>query len=138
MKYIIYHSTPSIYFRPERLEEMMLKFRKNNAKNSITGLLLYSEGSFLQLLEGEDFIVNKVMKKIQKDKIHHSIIILVDALSDTRMFPAWSMGFETMPTHQLKEVKQLIQPVLESLGEVNSAINQQIIGYFKRFMADSV
>lgn len=116
---------------------MMQKFRKNNVKNSITGLLLYSKGTFLQLLEGEDLMVNKVMKKIQKDKIHHSIIILVDALAEARMFPDWSMGFETMPTHQFEEVKQLIQPNLVSLNKVNRTGNPQIIGYFERFMADS-
>ncbi len=138
MKYIIYHSTASIYFRPEGLEEMMMKFRKNNVKNSITGLLLYSEGTFLQLFEGEDIQVNKLMKKIQKDKNHHSLIILVNTPSEARMFPDWSMGFESMPTQQFLEIKQLIQPVFESLGKINPAVHQQIIGYFRRFMADPV
>lgn len=116
----------------------MLKFRKNNDKNSITGLLLYSEGAFLQLFEGEDKPVDKLMKKIQKDNIHHSIIILVDKTSDKRVFPDWSMGFESVPIRQFKEVKQLIQPVVASSAEANPTENHPIISYFKRFMVDSV
>lgn len=114
----------------------MLKFRKNNAKNSITGLLLYSEGAFLQLFEGEDKQVNKLMKQIQKDKTHHSLIVLVNTQSAVRMFPDWSMGFKTMPVQQFEKVKQFILPGLQVKDQTEQAENHPIMIFFESFITN--
>lgn len=110
MKYIIYISTASMYFREETLEEMLVHFRKNNETYQITGMMLFSEGIFLQVLEGEDKVIDALVKKIKKDKRHHSVIQLDTKTIETRIFPNWLMGFHVASTEEFKGVKGFANP----------------------------
>lgn len=47
---------------------------ENNEINEIKGILLYSEGNFFQILEGEKKIVLNLFEKIKKDSRHKNII----------------------------------------------------------------
>lgn len=105
MKYIIYLSTASIYFKKETLETMLVNFRINNEANQITGMMLFSEGTFLQVLEGNDQDVGNLIKKIEKDKRHHSLVRLDSQQIQQRIFPDWSMGFSIASADEFNEVK---------------------------------
>ncbi|WP_083839372.1 BLUF domain-containing protein [Mucilaginibacter paludis] len=52
MKYVIYISTSTSLFADAELEGILTISQKNNAINKLTGMLLYSEGCFVQVLEG--------------------------------------------------------------------------------------
>ncbi|MGI4751236.1 MAG: BLUF domain-containing protein [Janthinobacterium lividum] len=108
MKYIIYISTASIYFDTSSLEKMLLQYRKNNEATQVTGMMLFSEGIFLQVLEGKQEDVDKLIKKILKDKRHHSIIQLGSALIEERIFKTWSMGFQQISKEEFKQATKFI------------------------------
>ncbi|RYY06218.1 MAG: BLUF domain-containing protein [Sphingobacteriaceae bacterium] len=93
LKYLIYLSTASIYFNPDTLEDMLTEFRALNAAEEITGVLLYNYGQFLQFIEGSNKAINKLIKKIEKDKRHHSLVILETGPLTERVFPDWSMSY---------------------------------------------
>jgi hypothetical protein len=59
----------------------------------ITGMLLYVEGGFMQVLEGEDEAVAAVYARICNDKRHWNTQVLLDRHAP-RAFRDWSMGFE--------------------------------------------
>ncbi len=42
------------------------------------GLLIYSDGNFFQILEGEKEIVKMMFERIKKDSRHHNIIKMLD------------------------------------------------------------
>ena len=48
-----------------------------NESTGIKGILLYSEGNFFQVLEGEKAVVIELFEIIKKDYRHHSIIQIV-------------------------------------------------------------
>ena len=50
---IIYSSEKSENFDPDELHSMLDSFRIRNEKRNITGELLYSQGLFFQVLEGD-------------------------------------------------------------------------------------
>lgn len=56
-------------------------------------MLLYSEGSFMQVLEGEEETVEALMSKIADDPRHHEIIVLSREPIEARDFGKWSMSF---------------------------------------------
>ncbi|RYE24854.1 MAG: BLUF domain-containing protein [Sphingobacteriaceae bacterium] len=104
MKYIIYTSTASIYFRVDRLEAMLCGFRKSNLKHGITGMLIYSEGTFMQILEGKSETIDRLLKNIIKDKIHHSLMIWENKPLSVRLFADWSMSFKSVSNGQFGEM----------------------------------
>lgn len=58
--------------------EILEKSENENNQKDITGLLLYSEGNFFQVLEGEKDKISDLYKKISKDSRHFNIIKLFE------------------------------------------------------------
>jgi hypothetical protein len=117
-----------MYFREETLEDMLIHFRKNNEAWQITGMMLFSEGTFLQVLKGEDKDIDALVKKIKKDQRHHSVIQLETKKIETRIFPKWSMGFKVASPEEFKEVKGFANPADPNSfpagkGELHPAMN---------------
>lgn len=77
----------------DELDELLAVSRAWNSSVHITGLLLYKESQFMQVLEGPDDAVRKVLEKIGADSRHHNMRLLAEKQTDTRQFGQWSMGF---------------------------------------------
>ncbi len=67
--------------------------RANNARDGITGGLLFSEGCFAQILEGPIAAVENTFERIQCDNRHGEVTVLQAGPIEAREFPDWSMGF---------------------------------------------
>ncbi len=57
----------------ENIEQLLQKSQISNMKKNITGVLLYSEGNFFQVLEGEESVVKSLFTKIEEDDRHTAI-----------------------------------------------------------------
>lgn len=94
---LIYHlayvSTETEPFSQIDLVELLAVARGANAERGVTGLLLYREGCFYQVLEGNEFAVNKTFHDIEKDPRHRDVQVLFKGESESREFPDWQMGF---------------------------------------------
>lgn len=91
--YIVYVSTAKIKFTSNQLRELLTKSRNYNQKNEITGMLLYSDGDFVQVLEGDKETVQALFERISKDKRHRQVIKIKAGYWESRKFSTWSMGF---------------------------------------------
>ena len=67
--------------------------RRNNARDGITGGLLFSAGCFAQVLEGPSAPIEETFERIQCDPRHNDITVLEAGPIAERAFPDWSMGF---------------------------------------------
>ena len=76
---------------------------RNNRRRNITGMLLYSEGGVLQVLEGEKDAVLETFLEIQQDPRHYSIIVLLEEDIAARQFPSWSMGFRHLTENDMQK-----------------------------------
>ncbi|MHA6279037.1 BLUF domain-containing protein [Salinimicrobium sp. CAU 1759] len=75
MKHVIcYISSATKNFNDIEVEDLMDKWQEQNSKLDIKGILLYSEGHFFQVLEGEKKSVLSLFQKIQQDARHTSVI----------------------------------------------------------------
>ena len=70
--------------------------RFNNSHLNITGLLAYKDGNFLQVLEGPESSVTRVLETIERDRRHSGMIILAKRKLQERLFPEWSMAFREL------------------------------------------
>lgn len=74
------------------LENILQSARKNNAKLSVTGLLVHDNESFLQVLEGEEKILDTLYAVIERDKRHDQIKLLLRQDIEEKEFGEWSMA----------------------------------------------
>lgn len=93
MKQLIYASNVSPNFRPEDVESILFKSRKNNKRLGISGILFYTPMYFLQCLEGEDQRVDSLYKKIAVDQRHTSIVPIRDVEIAERSFAEREMTY---------------------------------------------
>jgi hypothetical protein len=98
---LIYSSSATQPFSSDDLRNLLLTARKNNHSQNITGMLLYHEGFFLQVLEGEEKAVKKLFNHIDKDPRHNNVRLIIRNVIDRKEFGDWSMGF--VDTSGIKE-----------------------------------
>ena len=67
--------------------------RENNARDGVTGGLLFSEGCFAQVLEGPLSAIEGAFERIQCDNRHSDVVVLQSGPIEARDFPEWSMAF---------------------------------------------
>ncbi len=91
---VMYISASTGELSDHELKELLDQSRRSNAASGITGILLYCEGSIIQLLEGEKDKVEDLYHKIRNDPRHTRCIRLLGEYREKRDFPNWSMGFQ--------------------------------------------
>ncbi|MEJ7769655.1 MAG: BLUF domain-containing protein [Chitinophagaceae bacterium] len=105
MHNLIYLSSASHLFSNEELLEILTISRLNNSKLDVSGLLLYHEGSILQILEGEEGVIKTLFQKISRDQRHRGVIKMIDGSIEERSFADWSMGFKQISNKDWSEVQ---------------------------------
>ena len=107
MIHIIYASVETQDFSSAQLTELLQKARVKNEDLHLTGMLLYSDGNFFQVLEGEPDSVDGMYKKLQLDKRHRQLTMIVREPIAKRYFADWSMGFSSVTPEELSQVEGL-------------------------------
>jgi len=75
------------------LMHLLVSARLFNQNNSITGILVYDNQQFGQIIEGERSSVMKTWKRIQDDKRHHRLELIEIREISERSFPEWLLRF---------------------------------------------
>ena len=94
---VLYHlgyvSTEAVTFSDEALIALLTEARNANTDRNVTGLLLYREGSFYQVLEGSESEVMATFHDIESDPRHKEVRLLFSGETESREFADWQMGF---------------------------------------------
>ncbi len=91
---LIYRSVAKDSFNKPLIYKMLSEARDFNASHGITGCLLYHQGQFLQLLEGEEKEVISLYERIKQDHRHEKVELLEEEEIGERIFSEWSMAFQ--------------------------------------------
>ena len=89
---IVYISEAAHPFTPKDLHSLAWNAHQNNAIISVTGLLIYSAGNFLQCIEGRLGPLSDLYDRIKRDPRHRKIHRVSYQACETRIFTNWSMG----------------------------------------------
>ncbi|MDQ2963362.1 MAG: BLUF domain-containing protein [Pseudomonadota bacterium] len=90
---LIYSSAANGDMPRHELEKILAQARARNRSLDVTGLLVYVDGVFLQILEGEREAVSKLMEKIAHDPRHRDVKGFREADTEHRSFASWQMAF---------------------------------------------
>ena len=89
----IYASRGNAKLGEADIQLLLERSRHKNAERGITGMLLFIEGSFFQVLEGDAEIVDSVYETIARDSRHDRVTQIIREPISKRCFGEWSMGF---------------------------------------------
>ncbi|QDL53771.1 BLUF domain-containing protein [Rhodoferax aquaticus] len=102
---IIYLSDLANHAEAE-LEPIHASAVKHNRANGVTGMLLYTKGRFMQVIEGPAEAVRVTYSRIALDKRHHNIQLMAEEKITQRHFAKWSMGMRLVGDEDLAEYPQ--------------------------------
>jgi hypothetical protein len=132
---LVYVSSAVVEFTAEDLRAMLKKIRPRNEACSITGMLLYRDGCFVQAMEGEKEAVLALQQKIYLDPRHHNIITLYQSEIPQRMFASWSMGFKNLgdldPAENAGYTDFLSQPITPAAMAANPSHARKLLEIFR-------
>jgi hypothetical protein len=89
--FLLYVSEAVAPLSGAQLEQLLTRTRVNNANAGITGCLLYEDGHFMQILEGERGKVQETFERIRTSALHTGVRVVMQGPARRRMFTHWSM-----------------------------------------------
>lgn len=110
---LVYCSAASRPFDRGAFARLLSKAREHNGRVGVTGMLLYADGSFFQVLEGPPAVVDALFERIRADARHERLTIIIREVIARRAFADWTMGFA-----------HLSVPDLDGLLGVNDAFDR--------------
>ncbi len=127
------------YFSASRLTStwdvtcLVEQCRLHNMLSGLTGILLYEDNTFMQILEGEPEVVEAVFRKIQNDPRHRYVTELHTVEADSRLFGEWPMAF--MSRKEFSRVgispnKEMLAALQTSYREAGNNELQKVLSSF--------
>ena len=91
---VTYVSVADPLISEEDIAAILMSARGNNARDELTGALVYNGHNFLQLLEGPDEKVEACLAVIRGDPRHSGMTEVRRRTVDTRDFGEWAMLYD--------------------------------------------
>lgn len=104
MFYLTYVSSAVKPFSIEQLVALLQTCHRNNSQLDVSGMLLYKDGNFMQLLEGDKDTVLAVHATIKGDSRHTGLLTMIQGEQAARQFPGWSMGFRDLNAPDVESI----------------------------------
>jgi hypothetical protein len=79
-----------------QLDDLLATAQANNRRDGISGLLVYDAGAFLQVFEGPTDAVEALIRRIERDPRHTSIVVLSAGPVEERYFDGWGMDMANL------------------------------------------
>ena len=83
---ICYVSSACKSLEPTEVVEILDQTEVRNNQLGVRGLLIYSEGNFFEVLEGEEKLIKDLFMTIKNDPRHKNIIIIFEKICDKELF----------------------------------------------------
>ena len=91
--HVLYRSHATAPSSERALADLLAAARPYNAAQQITGLLLYHDRRFVQVLEGPEAAVRALYARIRQDPRHSHVVTVSEGPGPGRRFGAWGMAF---------------------------------------------
>jgi hypothetical protein len=128
---LLYASRAANGLSPDELSSILRQSRASNPALGVTGVLCYSQGIFLQVLEGGRSTVNNLYNHIVRDARHTQVELLCYEEIQERRFASWSMGqadFHRLnPALLLKYSETATLDPFNVSGKVSMALFEELV-----------
>jgi hypothetical protein len=81
---------------------ILAQAQENNARDGITGALVFNHNYFLQSIEGARPVINELLRKLIKDDRHFALQVIECCEVDQRRWNKWTMKY-LIPSDMNKE-----------------------------------
>ncbi|MGI4733840.1 MAG: BLUF domain-containing protein [Janthinobacterium lividum] len=138
MHHIIYISQAKESMTLTTLVVLLMQARAHNERQQVTGALVYGDGQFMQIMEGEESVIKDLYARVTKDPRHHDVRKLAEGTVASRSFAQWSMAFGEVPAAQFQVLRSIAayQTPEQLAGQLaaNSATDELLLDKMKEIV----
>ncbi len=137
---IMYSSQATEPLAVTGLEQILADARAGNEARNVTGALVYVDGVFLQLLEGDSDVLRSLMENIGRDARHHSVKVFYEAQVEARSFESWRMAYVSATAEEMSAWAGLpgattVPALLDDLGRSPKRVPDLLVSILKALEA---
>ena len=100
---IIYVSSAVPQFSESTLQDLVELCQATNERLAVTGVLIYSDGNCMQVIEGPDLATHALYDRIKRDSRHCDVTTINVQPLEERQFQGWSMAYNIIPPRHLRD-----------------------------------
>lgn len=134
---VTYTSSATRLLSVTQLVELIEQIRPKNERLGVTGLLLYSGGTVVQTLEGEEPVVDDLLSVITGDPRHDGLRVLERRAIRERAYATWAMGFRNVAAREVAAMQDFGSFARESLGTDLAPHAEAAFGLLGRFRVNA-
>jgi hypothetical protein len=128
---LLYASRAAASLDADGFNAIVKRCRTNNPPLGVTGVLCFSGGLFMQVLEGGRSVVNRLYNDIVADPRHSDVVLLSYEEIGERRFAGWSMGqvnlAQVNPALLLKYSESEVLDPYALSGRVSMALFEELV-----------
>lgn len=122
---IIYTSREAQFFSDDEIEDLLAGARSHNQGHDITGVLLYFDLVFFQVLEGPKQALEDLFMRIVEDPRHKDVTLQVSESISARLFPDWSMAYRKLDGQVVRSGERIPDVLGFASGADNTVVSLQ-------------
>jgi hypothetical protein len=133
---LVYVSNRKVNCTEAEIEKILASCKKNNPPLNITGILLYSDKKFIQLVEGEYKVINDLYTKIKTDPRHDQTMLIAMGPIKEKSFPSWHMGARKIVGNEVDfktEISVEDKNVFDGILSGREENGAKVLGLLKKF-----
>jgi predicted sulfurtransferase len=131
----VYVSSASELIGEPTLELLLSDSRAKNVEKQVTGILLYANGNIMQVLEGEQMLIEELMLKIARDPRPKGVIVLLQEAIEERQFAKWSMAYKRLITAEADGVSNFLsKSPSNDEAQIKASLAKSLLVRFKNSM----
>jgi hypothetical protein len=133
---LVYVSNRKANCTQEEIEKILDACKRNNPSLDITGVLLYSDTKFIQLVEGEYKVINDLYDRIKTDPRHDQTRLISMGPIQSKAFPSWHMGARKIAGNELDfktSISTADKETFKSLLSGKQEDGPRALGLLKKF-----
>jgi hypothetical protein len=109
MYHLVYISQAQENMTLTTLVVLLMQARALNERHQVTGALVYGDGQFMQVMEGEEAVVKDLYARVAQDARHYNVRTLAEGPLATRSFAQWSMAFGKVPADEFEVLRRVAE-----------------------------
>lgn len=133
---LVYVSNRKANCTSAEIDKILESCKKNNPALDITGILLYSDTKFIQLVEGEAKVITSLYDKIKTDDRHSNAMMISYSPIKEKSFPSWHMGSKKLAGNEVDfntSISTEDKVIFENLLNGKEENGQKVLNLLKKF-----
>ncbi len=133
---LVYVSNRKPTCTQSEIDNILASCKKNNPSLNITGVLLYSDSKFIQLVEGDAKVIMSLYDKIKLDTRHSNPMMISYGPIKEKSFPSWHMGTKKILGNEVEfktDITVEDKTVFNSILSGKEENGQKVLSLLKKF-----